>query len=266
MSKYIVKRHRVMKVKDGRERVVDLDIIVESVLALYVNNKRIKTFLCIGKEQIFLGVGYLLHLGLIKNFDDIIKINFSDNTVKFFIKYFKADIINNSVRRKEAIANSYDDNFKMQVKMPDELKLLEKEKQNYGFLLNILRGYNKICLLYNNTMSTHGAAISTGGGEILFLCEDISRHNAIYKLFGKCFLERIDTKDMALIVSCRISSDIMLEIIKRKVTLIITIAAPTDMAILIAKKFGITLIGVNEKESSFLAYAGDLNMAINEIL
>ena len=72
--------------------------------------------------------------------------------------------------------------------------------------------------------------------------EDIGRHNAIDKIFGKCLLEDIATDDRVVITSGRISSEILHKVAKRGIPIIISISAPTNLGVRIADNWGMTLI------------------------
>ena len=72
--------------------------------------------------------------------------------------------------------------------------------------------------------------------------EDIGRHNAIDKIFGKCLLEGIPTADRAIITSGRITSEILHKVTKRGIPIIISISEPTNLGVRIAGTLGITLV------------------------
>jgi len=78
--------------------------------------------------------------------------------------------------------------------------------------------------------------------SILVFDEDIGRHDAIDKIFGKCLLENITTDDRIIITSGRISSEILHKVAKRGIPIIVSISAPTNLGVEIADKLGITLI------------------------
>ena len=67
-----------------------------------------------------------------------------------------------------------------------------------------------------NTGGVHSCALCSANDIILFE-EDIGRHNALDKIFGKALLEGIDTKDKIILTSGRISSEILIKAAKRQV-------------------------------------------------
>ena len=95
--------------------------------------------------------------------------------------------------------------------------------------------------VYRETHGVHSAALCRGS-QILVHAEDIGRHNAVDKVFGRCLLQDISTDDSLLITSGRVSSEIAHKAVKKGVPILISISAPTNMAVQIADKMGITLI------------------------
>jgi FdhD protein len=88
----------------------------------------------------------------------------------------------------------------------------------------------------------HSAALSDGA-SILAFAEDIGRHNAVDKVVGYCILNGIPFEKKLLLVSCRLSSEIISKCSACRIPVLVSRSAPTDLAIDIAEQTGITLIG-----------------------
>ena len=63
------------------------------------------------------------------------------------------------------------------------------------------------------------------------------------KIFGECFIKGISTQDKFILTSGRVSSEILIKIVKQKVPIIVSRSAPTDLAVGLAEKLKLTLIG-----------------------
>lgn len=88
----------------------------------------------------------------------------------------------------------------------------------------------------------HIAALSDGV-KILAFAEDIGRHNAVDKVTGYSILNNIPFNEKLMLVSCRLSSEIISKCSRCGIPIIASRAAPTTLAIEIAESSGITLIG-----------------------
>ncbi|MCK5504835.1 MAG: formate dehydrogenase accessory sulfurtransferase FdhD [Thermodesulfovibrionia bacterium] len=114
---------------------------------------------------------------------------------------------------------------------------IEKDK-----LRDLFRKFQTKSDLYNMTGCIHSAAISDGD-HIIVCGEDIGRHNAVDKVLGYCVLEQISLQDKIILVSGRLSSEMVAKCARWSIPIVVSRAAPTALAINIAEKRGITMIG-----------------------
>ena len=79
--------------------------------------------------------------------------------------------------------------------------------------------------------------------KILVIAEDIGRHNAVDKVIGHCIIENISLEDKMMLVSGRLSSEIVSKCARWGIPVLVSRTSPTSYAIEIAEKANITLIG-----------------------
>ena len=108
-------------------------------------------------------------------------------------------------------------------------------------ILNRMRDFQKLPSVYHETGGVHMAAFATD--KILFWADDVSRRNSVDKVIGKVLLSKVKFQDGIFVSSGRISSDIVIRMIKTGVELIASVSAPMDKAITLAEHYGITLCG-----------------------
>lgn len=95
--------------------------------------------------------------------------------------------------------------------------------------------------LFHHTGGVHNAALSDGE-RILFSCEDVGRHNALDRLIGRCLIQGISMKDMVIVFSGRVPDEIIRKVAWASCRAMVSVSAPTSMAIETAREAGITLI------------------------
>ncbi len=117
--------------------------------------------------------------------------------------------------------------------------------------------------LFAETGGTHGAALFTARGKLLEVYEDIGRHNAVDKVIGAHLQTKgdrgsaqSDLQPLILVVSSRISFEIVQKTIMAGFCILVAVGAPSDLSIKAAKRFGLTLIGFSS-DNSFNVYHGD---------
>jgi len=133
-----------------------------------------------------------------------------------------------------------------------------KKKLTKSEVLDLVETLNENSFLYRKTGCTH--VIGICGDKAIFV-EDISRHCAIDKAIGLAIREGINLQDSCLISSCRQTASTIRKAIFCEIPIVISIAAPTDLAIKEANKYGITLIGFANSER-FNIYSHDWRIEI----
>ena len=94
---------------------------------------------------------------------------------------------------------------------------------------------------------THAKTNGVHGGllfddeKILFVREDIGRHNVFDKIHGAALRQRINLRDKVLIFSGRCSAEMVLKLHRMKIPVVAAKSVPTTQSIALARKFGITL-------------------------
>ncbi len=95
--------------------------------------------------------------------------------------------------------------------------------------------------IYKATRATHAAGIFTPGGETAAFAEDLGRHNALDKAIGKCLLAGKETRGAGLLLSSRLSFELVAKCARAGIEVAAAVSAPSSLAVEAAERWGITL-------------------------
>jgi FdhD protein len=112
--------------------------------------------------------------------------------------------------------------------------------------------------VFDTTGGLHAAGLFSASGELLAVREDVGRHNAVDKLIGWAVLERrLPLGHHVLLVSGRTSYEILQKAITAGVTVVCGISAPSSLAVGLADRFGVTLVGfLRDQRCNVYAHPG----------
>lgn len=96
---------------------------------------------------------------------------------------------------------------------------------------------------FHQSGGSHAAAIFDKQGKLLVIKEDVGRHNAVDKVIGHLLLQQQLSNAKCMVVSGRISYEIVAKSYAAKIPILGAVSAPSTLAVDFAKELGITLLG-----------------------
>jgi len=116
---------------------------------------------------------------------------------------------------------------------------------------------------FSKTGGIHASGLFSAQGNVIAIKEDVGRHNALDKLIGYVLnKDLLDTKSQFLACSGRLNFDLVQKALIANIGVLIGVGAPTSLAIDLANKFDMTLVGF-VKENSFNIYSNKDRIIIN---
>jgi len=115
--------------------------------------------------------------------------------------------------------------------------------------------------LFAQTGGVHGAGY-IANKQWHYVFEDVGRHNAVDKVIGSLLANNSFAEQSILVLSGRVSFELIQKAIVAGIAVIIAIGAPSSLAISTAIQFNITLIGFT-KAQQFNVYSGQERIALN---
>lgn len=117
---------------------------------------------------------------------------------------------------------------------------------------------------FSKTGGIHASGLFKSNGSLIALKEDVGRHNALDKLVGHVLIKnKLDPKNQFIACSGRLNFELVQKVLITNIGIMIGVGAPTSLAIDLANRFDMTLIGF-VKDDSFNIYTNNQKVIVNK--
>jgi FdhD protein len=115
---------------------------------------------------------------------------------------------------------------------------------------------------FSKTGGIHASGLFASNGKLIAISEDVGRHNALDKLVGNILNSKLlNSKEQFITCSGRLNFELVQKVLMTNIGIMIGVGAPTSLAIDLASKFNMTLIGFVKKDS-FNVYTNNQKVII----
>lgn len=252
------KKKTIIQFSEKETKSINLNLISEEPLSIRVQGKPYTVVMRTPGDEIAHVAGFCLGEGVADSPDDFETLGYCDEDVNVVTATLKAERIKSIpdilLRRgfisqtscgicgKELI-----DDIQQNIIPIGEMPTVDIETAQH--CLDTLSDYQELRL---ETRASHAAALFTGKGEILSAGEDVGRHNALDKSIGKLFLNKTLDKASILILSSRISYELVQKAARAGIPIIFAVSRPTALAVELAEKLDMTLVCLSKNNGVFV--------------
>lgn len=255
--------YSVIHCEKGLCRDGDHELIQEEPLLIRVDNKPYSVVMRTPGEEMPHVAGFCLGEGLVDNRNDFAAIGFCQdldpNVVDVRLKPERRDKVLEILERrgfisqtscgicgKEMVKDLYQTllpaEHPIQIHMDQIFVCVEKLSENQAY--------------YNRTRGSHAAMLVNSRFEPLSFAEDVGRHNALDKAIGKLFLQGNLGDAVMLILSSRISYELVQKAARARLPIIVSKSRPTALAVEMGQTLNLTLACAPE-ESELILFCGE---------
>jgi len=241
------------------------DLITEVPLLITVAGKPVATLMCTPGEEIPLSIGYLYTEGMLHSEKEIGAIGFcreeSGNVVRVIpaegadfasrLPEHRAVFSSCSICGSEAIAS-----------VTDALEPFARRKGRVSpqAIVELGAMMNDRQRLFMRTGGAHAALLAPVSegmivSESAVLRGDVGRHNALDKVVGEALLRRIPLEGSLLMLSGRLSFEMVAKAARAGISDVVAVSAPTALAVELARRLNMLLVGSARGETG-IVYAG----------
>jgi FdhD protein len=229
------KKVAIRRITGTEEEEIEDLVVTEKHFEIFVNGKRLGLccgnagFICSGDCLEALSAGILFTRGIINKKSDIISLKING-------KRCHADVKEEGIPCLNVAENLRLDTSRFALSERPGITISPRQ------IFHLAEELENSSSVFRQTGGVHSAGLADCN-QILVFFEDVSRHNAVDKVLGQCILKDIDTTGMIFLLSGRITAEVIARVCRTKISIIISRAAVTTLAIELAEKAGMTVVG-----------------------
>ncbi|MGD8369215.1 MAG: formate dehydrogenase accessory sulfurtransferase FdhD [Desulfobacterales bacterium] len=226
----------------------DLNLIAEEPLAIRVQGIPYGVIMRTPGDEIAHAAGFCLGEGLVDDPDDIAAVGGCDgteaNVVTVTLRESRREKVAPLLDRRGFVSQTscgicgrevIDDILRFVSPLTDQVRI---RPQDALACADRLSGFQP---LRRRTRASHAAALFDGDLAVISAAEDVGRHNALDKAVGKAFLDRRLPDVRLLVLSSRISYELVQKAARARIPVVLAVSRPTSLAVEVAEALRLTL-------------------------
>ncbi len=263
------KFYQSLRCKNGNCRTSPLELIGEEPLLIRVDDNPYSVVMRTPGEELFHAAGFCLGEGLADSVDDFTTIGYckdlDPNVIDVRLKPERREKIHDLLERRGFISQTSCGICGKEM-IKDLHQILTPAANGYEVeirrIFDCIRQLSENQKHYQTTRGSHAAIIFDDQLEEISFAEDVGRHNALDKAIGKAFMNRKLSLARILVLSSRISYELVQKAARARLPLMISNSRPTALAVEMGKALNMTLAFPAE-ESELIIVCGE-NRIIRE--
>jgi len=236
---------RVIRIRGGEREEADDRVVREESVVLYVGERRLLRLQCLPERIEDLAVGLLATSGLLDPRAPVPDVEYSPDTHEARVALDVPEATLAALEESMTLGSGCGaalsptgelDPFACTRKIDTSFRV-EAETVSRA-----MTAFMRSSTLFQETGGVHSAAICQGE-EVVAFADDIGRHNAFDKVVGTCRRQGIGLIDKIVLVTGRLSRELVAKAVPVSLPVLVSRGAPTDAGIALADIANLTLIG-----------------------
>ncbi|MEM8588199.1 MAG: formate dehydrogenase accessory sulfurtransferase FdhD [Pseudomonadota bacterium] len=234
---------------------VDIAVVEERPLTLFLNGQEIVTVMTIGDRPDDLAVGYLLNQNMLRDDDEILGVEYDDDIEVVVVRTARQTDFEEKLRKKTTTSGCAQGTvFGDIMESFDETVLPADARLQTSWIYALSKAINLTPSLYLAAGAIHGCVLCHRDKPLIYM-EDVGRHNAVDKIRGYLHVNGIGTADKILYTTGRLTSEMVIKTVQMGIPILISRSGFTAWGVELARRAGLTLIG-RAKGKRFVALSG----------
>ncbi|PRY74835.1 FdhD protein [Yoonia maritima] len=237
---------------------INLNVVEERPLTIYLNSQEIVTAMTIGDYPEYLALGFLKNQGMLRDDETLKGVDYDEELSVVVVRTDGQTTYEDKLKKKTrtsgcAVGTVFGDMMEglSDVALPDTTV---KTSDLYALAAKI----NRTPSLYLEAGAIHGTVLCQDDRPLVYM-EDVGRHNAVDKIAGWMLSEDVSADGKILYTTGRLTSEMVIKTALMGIPVLASRSGFTAWGVEIAQQVGLTLIG-RMKGQRFVCLSGETRL------
>jgi FdhD protein len=243
---------------------IETSVTVERALTIFLNNQEIVTAMTIGDYPEYLAIGYLLNQHMLLPTDVVTEVEYDEELSVVVVRTERKTNYEKKLKKKVQTSGCAQGTVFGDLMEALENVSLPWAELRTSWLYALTHKINTTPSLYLEAGAIHGCVLAQGEEPLVYM-EDVGRHNAVDKIAGWMFQERMPAHDKIFYTTGRLTSEMVIKTVRMGIPILISRSGFTAWGVELARKANLTLVG-RARGKRFVALAGEDRIVFDQDL
>jgi FdhD protein len=243
---------------------IETSVTVERALTIFLNSQEIVTAMTIGDYPEYLAIGYLLNQNMLLPDDIVTGVDYDEELAVVVVRTKRKTNYEKKLKKKVQTSGCAQGTVFGDLMEALEDVTLPKAILRTSWLYKLTHEINTTPSLYLEAGAIHGCVLAQEDRPLVYM-EDVGRHNAVDKIAGWMFKEKVSAADKIFYTTGRLTSEMVIKTVRMGIPILISRSGFTAWGVELARKTNLTLIG-RARGKRFVALAGEDRIVFDQNL
>lgn len=243
---------------------IETAVTVERALTIFLNSQEIVTAMTINDYPEYLAIGYLLNQHMLLPDDEVTGVDYDEELAVVVVRTKRKTNYEKKLKKKVQTSGCAQGTVFGDLMEALEGVELPKATLRTSWLYKLTQEINTTPSLYLEAGAIHGCVLAQEDKPLVYM-EDVGRHNAVDKIAGWMFKEKVAAGDKIFYTTGRLTSEMVIKTVRMGIPILISRSGFTAWGVELARKANLTLIG-RARGKRFIALAGEDRIVFDQDL
>jgi FdhD protein len=229
-------------------------VTVERPLTIFLNSQEIVTAMTIGDHPDYLAIGYLLNQNMLQPDDVVTGVDYDEELQVVVVRTERETDYEEKLKKKVQTSGCAQGTVFGDLMEALETVTLPPAPLRTSWLYRLTHKINTTPSLYLEAGAIHGCVLAQEDRPLVYM-EDVGRHNAVDKIAGWMFVNKVPAADKIFYTTGRLTSEMVIKTVRMGIPILVSRSGFTAWGVELARKANVTLIG-RARGKRFTALSG----------